>query len=101
MLAGNKHAAGIKPKDYAREINLAITEVNKRNIAEKGFTDTMTIPKYSKRTHVVDKFFWNLFSYNPELVRRFLKAWPVSRDSYSEMPKILQRILEVVEENQG
>lgn len=60
----------------------------------------MTIPAYSKSKHVAEKFFGNVFNYNPELVKKFCEMTSFGSDNrYTEMGRILQRIREVVKLN--
>ena len=100
LLTDLEYAIKIKPKDYMGEINVAIKQINDKNIKDKGFSDTMTIPTYSKNKHVAEKFFGNVFNYNPELVKKFCEMASFGNsDRHTEMAKILQRICEVVKLN--
>lgn len=98
LLAGSEYATSIKPKDYITEIDKAVKRLNDKNIKEKGFSDTMTIPPYSKNKHVAEKFFGNMFSYNPDLIKNFHDTIG-SNEKYTEMARILQRITEVIDLN--
>lgn len=98
LLTGLEYATSIKPKDYIIEIDKAVKRLNDKNIEEKGFSDTMTIPPYSKNKHVAEKFFGNMFNYNPDLIKNFRDTIG-SDEKYTEMARILQRITEVIDLN--
>ena len=97
LLTNLEVARNTKPKDYAKEIDKAVKQINKQNIKEKGFSDTMIIPPYSKNKYAAVRFFGNIFNYNPELIKKFFEHNPQNSGGYyTEMDRMLKRITEVV-----
>lgn len=95
LLAGVEAAVAESPSNYENAINAAAKAINTSNI-EKGFSDGMMIPKYSKKHYAVPVFFGKLFDYNRELIDVFCKIeFDDSSERFSDMSKIINRIREL------
>lgn len=95
LLAGAETAMVESPSNYESAINAAAKAINASN-AEKGFSDGMMIPKYSKKHYAVPTFFGKLFDYNRELIDDFCKIeFDDSSERFSDMSKIINRIKEL------
>ena len=95
LLAGLDVAVAESPSNYENAINAASETINASNI-EKGFSDGMMIPKYSKRHYAVPTFFGKLLDYNQDLVEEFCKIkFDKASERFTDMAKIINRIKEL------
>ncbi|MBR6168949.1 RloB domain-containing protein [Candidatus Saccharibacteria bacterium] len=95
LLAGLDVAVAESPSNYENAINAAAETINASNI-EKGFSDGMMIPKYSKRHYAVPTFFGKLLDYNKDLVEGFCKIkFDKASERFTDMAKIINRIKEL------
>lgn len=93
LLSNAKTASDIAPSDYEKEITNAIKSINNSNKTNKGFSEGMTIPKYSKKRYAAPYFFGKLLDYNPELIDKFCKIkFDKNSEHFSEMSDIITRI---------
>jgi hypothetical protein len=83
-------------KQLKSKINTHIARLNQDDVDQKGFTKPMLMPKYSKKEYVADKLFKCMLGYHPELVQKMAALQvDVTAEQYTEMPKVVQRILEL------
>lgn len=95
LLVGQDAAIVESPSNYENAINIATKAINASN-AEKGFSDGMMIPKYSKRRYAVPTFFGKLLDYNQELISEFCKIkFDNASEHFTDMAKIINRIREL------
>jgi hypothetical protein len=92
LLIGNDLACKIEPGHYSTEINKQIDALNDRNKNEKGFTDFMDIPHYSKKKYITREFFGKLFSYNIELLDNLPDNHLEDDDQFTEMLDLIKAI---------
>lgn len=88
-------AITIKRGDFIEHIDSHINELNTQN-QQKGFSDIMAIPPYSKKRFVAPKFFGLLLDRHPELISKAAELEvDTTQHHYTEMPKIINRISEL------
>lgn len=92
LLVGADLANRVESGQYFVEINKQIDILNERNKTEKGFTDIMSIPHYSKKKYVTREFFGKLFSYNIELLENLPDEYSDEDDQFTEMHKLVRAI---------
>lgn len=95
LLVGLERAMTELPSNYERAIDVAIEAINAAN-AEKGFSDGMMIPKYSKKHYAAPMFFGKLLDYNQELIEAFQETiFDEQSEYFTDMAKIIGRIREL------
>lgn len=92
LLIGIDAAQDVKQKDYADVIEREIESLNQRNRKEKGFTDNMMIPPYSKKKYVSIDFFGKLMHYHPELLQGLTETEVNDSVNFTEMPKLINAL---------
>lgn len=95
LLGGWKLADETRKSHYETEINRQIDLLNTKNKNEKGFSDTMKIPPYSKKRYVAREIFSRIMHYNPELIYDISENAEAIDASYSHMPKLINRLLQI------
>ena len=99
-LSSFEHATKVDPSHYIFEINQQIKQINEKNIKEKPWiTDSMRIPKYGKRTQQCENCLGVIFSFYPDLLERMREERDSDEgDKYSEMPRLIKRIYELIQD---
>ncbi len=92
LLSGVDAARAVKQKDYADVIEREIGALNQRNREEKGFSDNMMIPPYSKKRYVSIDFFGKLMHYHPELLHGLAEVEASDSDNFTDMPKLINAL---------
>ena len=92
LLIGADLASKVEPGQYFIEINKRIDALNERNRTEKGFTDAMNIPHYSKKKYVTREFFGKLFSNNIELLDNLPDEHSDEEDQFTAMLELINAI---------
>jgi hypothetical protein len=92
LLIGTDAASKVEPGRYFVEINKQVDVLNERNKTEKGFTDAMNIPHYSKKKYVTREFFGKLFSHNIELLDNLPDENSDEGDQFTEMSRLINAI---------
>lgn len=95
-----KDAKAVKINRYQLVINEAISVLNQRNIADKGFSTAMNVPRYShpKNRHAAERFFGALLLNNPELIDFVIKNGGKPTDArFSAMPLLIKRLRQIFE----
>lgn len=55
----------------------------------------MKIPPYSKKRHIARDLFQKITAYNPELLLDMAGSLSESSESYSDMPKLINRLMDI------
>lgn len=92
LLIGAEDANKVESGHYFVEINKRIDDLNKQNKTQKGFTDAMSIPHYSKKKYVTRELFGKLFSYNIELLDNLPVEHSDEDSQYTEMHCLINAI---------
>lgn len=80
-----------------QKIKELIDDLNEKDLLDKtGFTDALKIPPYSKRAYWCKNCLFAIFSLHPELIDRILDSKSSHTSRYSEIPTLLNRILELL-----
>ena len=91
LIAGVDIANKTRHANYFKKINEHVGLLNIKNKSEKGFTDSMTIPPYSKKKYEARAFFSKLLQFNPELLQSLAEKAPNSSD-FTDMPKLIRTL---------
>lgn len=92
LLIGAKAANKVESGRYFIEINKRIDDLNEQNKTQKGFTDAMNIPHYSKKKYVTREFFGKLFSHNIELLDNLPAEYLDEDNQFTEMHGLISAI---------
>jgi len=95
LLVGIEVAQTLKPKEYADVIEREIEALNTRNRSEKGFSENMMIPPYSKKRYVSIDFFAKLLGYHPELLHSLPEVEIDDNANFTEMPKLINALKKI------
>lgn len=97
LLGNYEFANSVNPSNYMQKIKDLIDDLNEKDLLDKtGFTDALKIPPYSKRAYWCKNCLFAIFSLHPELIDRILDSKSSHTSRYSEIPTLLNRILELL-----
>ncbi len=93
-------AQSVEINRYQAVTDEAVSSLNQRNIADKGFSAAMSVPRYShvKNRYAAERFFGTLLLNNPELIDFVIKNGGKHADArFSDMPLLIKRLRRVFE----